>query len=77
VKLVEGVVEAYVETTLGMLLEEEIEKVVEVDGSGGVGVTSHSNDTQYCLLLASLNQTSQEVTHLGTTPAKARLTAEF
>jgi hypothetical protein len=36
VKLVEGVVEACVETTLGMLLEE-IEKVVEVDGSGGVG----------------------------------------
>jgi hypothetical protein len=40
-------------------------------------VTSHPNDTQYCPLLAPLNQTSQEVTHPGTTPAEARLTAEF
>jgi hypothetical protein len=40
-------------------------------------VTSHPNDTQYCPLLAPLNQTSQEVTHHGTTPAEARLTAEF
>jgi hypothetical protein len=37
-------------------------------------VTSHPNDTQYCPLLAPLNQTSQEVTHPGTTPAEARLT---
>jgi hypothetical protein len=40
-------------------------------------VTSYPNDTQYCPLLATLNQTSQEVTHPGTAPAEARLTAEF
>jgi hypothetical protein len=40
-------------------------------------VTSHPNDTQYCPLLAPLNQTSQEVTHPSTTSAEARLTAEF
>jgi hypothetical protein len=40
-------------------------------------VISHLNDTQYCSLLAPLNQTSQEVTHPGTTSAEARLTAEF
>ena len=40
-------------------------------------VTSHPNDTQYCPLLAPLNQTSQEVTHPGTTLVEARLTAEF
>jgi len=33
--------------------------------------------TQYCMLLAPLNQTSQKVTHSGTTLAEARLTAEF
>jgi hypothetical protein len=33
--------------------------------------------TQYCPLLAPLNQTSLEVTHLGTTLTKARLIAEF
>jgi hypothetical protein len=33
--------------------------------------------TQYCPLLTPSNQTSQEVTHLGTTLAEARLTAEF
>jgi hypothetical protein len=33
--------------------------------------------TQYCPLLALPNQTSLEVTHLGTTLTKARLTAEF
>jgi hypothetical protein len=33
--------------------------------------------TQYCPLLAPLNQTSQEVIHPGTTLAKARLTVEF
>jgi hypothetical protein len=36
-------------------------------------LTSHPNDTQYCPLLAPLNQTFQEVTHLGTAPAEARL----
>jgi hypothetical protein len=40
-------------------------------------VTSHPNDTQYCPLLALLNQTSQEVTHPGTAPTEARLTAKF
>jgi hypothetical protein len=33
--------------------------------------------TQYCSLLAPPNQTSQEVTHPGTTLAEARLTADF
>jgi hypothetical protein len=33
--------------------------------------------TQYCLLLAPPNQTSQEVTHPGSTLAEARLTVEF
>jgi hypothetical protein len=33
--------------------------------------------TQYCLLLAPPNQTSQEVTHPGITLTEARLTAEF
>jgi len=32
---------------------------------------------QYCPLLAPLNQTTQEVTHRGTTLAEARLTAKF
>jgi hypothetical protein len=41
------------------------------------GVTFHPNDTQYCPLLTPLNQTSQEVTHPGTTLAEARLTTEF
>ena len=40
-------------------------------------VTPHPNDTQYCPLLAPPNQTFQEVTHLGTTLAEVRLTAEF
>ena len=40
-------------------------------------VTPHPNDSQYCPLLAPLNQTSQEVTHPGTTFAEARLTVEF
>jgi hypothetical protein len=40
-------------------------------------VTSHFNDTQYCLLLAPPNQTSQEVTHPSTTLAEAYLIAEF
>jgi hypothetical protein len=42
-----------------------------------IGVTSQPNNTQYCPLLAPLNQTSQEVTHPDTTPAEACLTAEF
>jgi hypothetical protein len=33
--------------------------------------------TQYCLLLAPPNQTSQEVTHPGIALAEARLAAEF
>jgi hypothetical protein len=33
--------------------------------------------TQYCTLLAPPNQTSYEITHLGTTLVEARLTAEF
>jgi hypothetical protein len=33
--------------------------------------------TQYCPLLAPPNQTSQEVTHPGTTLAEACLTTEF
>jgi hypothetical protein len=33
--------------------------------------------TQYCLLLAPSNQTSQEVTFPGTIIAEAHLTAEF
>jgi len=33
--------------------------------------------TQYCLLLAPPNQTSQDVTHPGIALAEARLTAEF
>jgi hypothetical protein len=33
--------------------------------------------TQYCLLWAPPNQTSQEVSHPGTTLAEACLTAEF
>jgi hypothetical protein len=40
-------------------------------------VIPHPNDKQYCPLLASPNQTSQEVTHPSTTLAEARLTAEF
>jgi hypothetical protein len=40
-------------------------------------VRSHPNDIQYCPLLAPINQTSQEVTYLGTTLAEARLTAEL
>jgi hypothetical protein len=39
-------------------------------------VTLHPNDTQYCLLSAPSNQTSQGVTHPGTTLTEARLTAE-
>jgi hypothetical protein len=48
-----------------------------VEGLFTTIVTSHPNDTQYCPLLATLNQTSQEITHPGTAPAEARLTAEF
>jgi hypothetical protein len=33
--------------------------------------------TQYCSLLALLNQTSQKIIHLGTTLAQVCLTAEF
>jgi hypothetical protein len=40
-------------------------------------VTPHSNDTQYCPHLAPQNQTSQEVTHPGTTLTEAHLTAKF
>ena len=40
-------------------------------------VTSYLNNTQYCPLLAPRNQTSQEVTHPGTTLAKAYLTAKI
>ena len=40
-------------------------------------LTPHPNDTQYCPLLAPPNQTSQEVTHPGTTLVEARLIAEF
>jgi hypothetical protein len=44
---------------------------------GGRSVTSHPNETQYCPLLAPLNQTFQEVTYPGITLAEARLTAKF
>jgi hypothetical protein len=59
-----------------------IYSIVDLEGRNhttpeAVDVTSHPNDTQYCLLLALLNQTSQEVTHLGTTPVEACLTVEF
>ena len=50
---------------------------VEAGIAEAATVTPHPNDTQYCSLLASPNQTSQEVTHPSTTFAETRLTAEF
>ena len=48
---------------------------ITVSSTGSI--TPHPNDTQYCPLLAPLSQTSQKVTHPGTTLTEARLTAEF